>query len=96
MKDVRRFEKEFLDYVEHRHKGIYDAITSSGQLSDETAQSLEQAIGDFKKTFDTSTGESLVKDEKVDAMEAGEEGQEKVTAHRQQKPPESTQPLQQG
>jgi len=80
--DVRRFEREFLDYVEHRHKGIYDAITSSGQLSDETIQSLEQAIGDFKKTFDTSTGESLVKDEKVDAMESGTEGQETVTAHR--------------
>src|SRR4051794_40859911 len=88
VQDVRRFEREFLDYVEHRHKGIYDAITSSGQLSDETVQSLEQAVGDFKKTFDTSTGQSLVKDEKVDAMESGEEGQEKVTAHRQQKPAE--------
>src|SRR5690349_22379689 len=59
VKDIRRFEKEFLDYVEHRHKGIYDAIVSSGQLSDETVQSLEQAIGDFKKTFDTSDGQSL-------------------------------------
>jgi len=84
--DVRRFEREFLDYVEHRHKGVYDAITSSGQLSDETVQSLEQAIGDFKKTFDTSTGESLVKDEKVDAMESGEEGQETVTAHKRSEP----------
>src|SRR6201995_4299126 len=26
--DIRRFEKEFLDYVEHRHKGIYESITS--------------------------------------------------------------------
>src|SRR5881275_2429298 len=84
--DVRRFEREFLDYVEHRHKGVYDAITSSGQLSDETVQSLEQAIGDFKKTFDTSTGESLVKDDKVDAMESGEEGQETVTAHKRSEP----------
>jgi F-type H+-transporting ATPase subunit alpha len=82
VEDIRRFEKEFLDYVEHRHKGIYDAITSSGQLSDETVQSLEQAIGDFKKTFDTSSGESLVKDENVEAMEAGEEGQEKVQVHK--------------
>jgi len=89
--DIRRFEKEFLDYVEHRHKGIYDAITSSGQLSDETVESLEQAIGDFKKTFDTSTGESLVgKDEKVDAMEAGEVGQETVQVHRP-KPAEQSQ-----
>ena len=90
--DIRRFEREFLDYVEHRHKGIYDAITSSGQLSDETVQSLEQAIGDFKKTFDTSSGAALVgKDEKVDAMEAGEEGQEKVTAHKRAEPKTETQ-----
>jgi F-type H+/Na+-transporting ATPase subunit alpha len=82
VEDIRRFEKEFLDYVEHRHKGIYDAITSSGQLSDDTVQSLEQAIGDFKKTFDTSSGQALVKDEPVEAMESGDEGQEKVTAHK--------------
>jgi F-type H+-transporting ATPase subunit alpha len=90
--DIRRFEKEFLDYIEHRHRGIYDAVISTGQLSDETLQSLESAITDFKKTFDTSTGEPLVRDEKVDPMEAGEEGQEKVTAHR--KAPE--QPAAQG
>jgi F-type H+-transporting ATPase subunit alpha len=89
--DIRRFEKEFLDYVEHRHRGIYDAIVSSGQLSDETVQSLESAIGDFKKTFDTSTGEPLVRDEKVDPMEAGEEGQEKVTAHRRAPEPQAAQ-----
>jgi len=82
VQDVRRFEKEFLDYVEHRHKGVYDAISSSGQLSDDTVQSLENAIADFKKTFDTSTGEPLVKDEPVAAMEAGEEGQESIQAHR--------------
>jgi F-type H+/Na+-transporting ATPase subunit alpha len=82
VQDIRRFEKEFLDYVEHRHKGIYDAILSSGQLSDDTVESLQNAIGDFKKTFDTSTGEPLVKDEPVAAMAAGTEGQETVTAHR--------------
>jgi F-type H+-transporting ATPase subunit alpha len=84
--DIRRFEREFLDYVEHRHRGIYDAIVNSGQLSDDTVQSLESAIADFKKTFDTSTGEPLVKDENVEAMEAGEEGQEKVQAHRRSEP----------
>jgi F-type H+-transporting ATPase subunit alpha len=82
--DIRRFEREFLDYVGNRHKGIYDAILSSGQLSDDTVQSLESAIADFKKTFDTSNGEPLVKDEKVDAMESGDEGQETVQAHRRQ------------
>jgi F-type H+-transporting ATPase subunit alpha len=86
VQDIRRFEREFLDYVEHRHRGIYDAINNSGQLSDDTVQSLEQAIGDFKKTFDTSTGEPLVKDESVEAMNADEEGQESIQAHRRREP----------
>jgi F-type H+-transporting ATPase subunit alpha len=86
VQDIRRFEREFLDYVEHRHRGIYDAINNSGQLSDDTVQSLEQAISDFKKTFDTSTGEPLVKDESVEAMEAGEVGQESIQAHRRREP----------
>jgi F-type H+-transporting ATPase subunit alpha len=89
--DIRRFEKEFLDYVEHRHKGIYESITSSGQLSDDTVTSLEQAIGDFKKTFDTASGEPIGKDEKVDPMESGSEGQETVQAHRREPEPEPAQ-----
>jgi len=88
VQDIRRFEREFLDYVEHRHRGIYDAILSSGQLSDDTVESLESAIGDFKKTFDTSTGEPLVKDEPVEPMEAESVGQETVTAHRRAPEPE--------
>src|SRR5947199_3251113 len=91
VKDIRRFEKEFLDYVEHRHKGVYDAILSSGQLSDDTVESLKNAIADFKKTFDTSSGEPIGKDEKVDPMESGTEGQETVQAHRRESEPEPAQ-----
>jgi F-type H+-transporting ATPase subunit alpha len=84
--DIRRFEAEFLDYVSHQHKGIYDGILSSGQLSDDAVESLQHAIADFKKTFDTSTGVQLGRDEKVDPMEAGDEGQEAITAHKRAEP----------
>jgi hypothetical protein len=48
---------------------------------------LKNAIDEFKKTFDTSTGTALGQvDHPEKAMDEGEEGQEKVTAHR--KPPE--------
>jgi F-type H+-transporting ATPase subunit alpha len=82
--DIRKFEREFLDYIGHQHRGIYEAITSTGQLSEETLTSLQRALADFKKTFETSTGEPL--DKPADAMDAGEEGQESVTAHRPPKP----------
>src|SRR5436305_349034 len=78
--DIRKFEREFLDYLGHQHKGIYEAITSSGQLSEDTIASLERALGDFKKTFETSSGKPL--DRPAEAMDAGEEGQEAVTARR--------------
>ena len=43
--DVRRFEREFLDYVGREHKGIYDAILQTGRLEDDTVEALKQAIG---------------------------------------------------
>ncbi|MDQ1706368.1 MAG: F-type H+/Na+-transporting ATPase subunit alpha [Frankiaceae bacterium] len=78
--DIRKFEREFLDYIAHTHKGIYDGIVSSGQLPDDAIESLKSAISDFKKTFETSSGEPI--DKPSEAMDEDEVGQEKVTAHR--------------
>jgi F-type H+-transporting ATPase subunit alpha len=78
--DIRKFEREFLDYVAHRHAGVYEGIVSSGTLSDSAIEDLKNAISDFKKTFETSTGKPL--DSQAEAMDADEVDQEKVTAHR--------------
>jgi F-type H+-transporting ATPase subunit alpha len=85
--DIRKFEAEFLDYVGHTHKSIYDAILSTGQLAEDTVTELEKAIADFKKTFETSSGKPL--DRPSDPMDPSQEGQESVTAHRP--PPKSEQ-----
>jgi F-type H+/Na+-transporting ATPase subunit alpha len=82
--DIRKFEREFLDYVGRDHRGIYDAIVQTGQLEDDTVESLKRAIGAFKQEFQTSEGEQLVVNEpEVEAMDAGEVGREKVTRYRQ-------------
>ena len=82
--DIRRFELEFLDYVGRHHQGIYDAITQTGQLEDSTVESLQTAIGEFKKRFEPSSGEPLKSNEPpAEAMDAGEEGQEAITAYKQ-------------
>jgi F-type H+-transporting ATPase subunit alpha len=80
--DIRKFEREFLDYIGHRHQSIYDGIVSSGQLSDEAVKELTDAIDDFKKTFETASGKPL--DKAAEAMDEDEVDQEKVTAHRKQ------------
>jgi F-type H+-transporting ATPase subunit alpha len=78
--DIRKFEREFLDYVGHRHQSVFDGIVSSGQLSEEAIKELTDAIDDFKKTFETSSGKPL--DKAAEAMDEDEVDQEKVTAHR--------------
>ncbi|MHB2023965.1 MAG: F0F1 ATP synthase subunit alpha [Mycobacteriales bacterium] len=88
--DIRRFEAEFLDFVAHHHAGIYDAITQTGQLSDETVEALRGAIRDFKAAFAPSAEQlsGQLPDESAEALE-GELDQEKIKARRVP-PPERT------
>jgi len=85
--DVRKFEREFLDYVGHQHNGIYDAILQTGKLEDDTVEALKRAMAQFKREYQTSEGEQLIVNEpEAEAMEADEVGQEKVTRYRQPQP----------
>ncbi|GAB2920237.1 F0F1 ATP synthase subunit alpha [Nonomuraea fastidiosa] len=78
VEDIRRFEAEFLDYLQSSHKGILDTIRETGELSDDTVTALKDAITEFKKGFTTSSGELLVKDEPVAPLASDEVGQEKI------------------
>ncbi|MEV4075724.1 F0F1 ATP synthase subunit alpha [Nonomuraea fuscirosea] len=78
IEDVRRFESEFLDYLQSSHKGIFDTIRETRELVDDTVTALKDAITEFKKGFTTSSGELLVKDEPVEPLAANEVGQEKI------------------
>jgi F-type H+/Na+-transporting ATPase subunit alpha len=86
VQDIRRFERDFLDYVAHQHKGVFETIVQSGQLSDDTIETLKSAVADFKKQFETSTGDPIgEKEHPAKPMGEGEEGQEKVNAERRKK-----------
>jgi F-type H+/Na+-transporting ATPase subunit alpha len=86
--DIRRFEAEFLDYVAREHAGSYEAIRQTGLLEDETLKLLESAIADFKREFETSSGELLVKDEPVGALDEADVEHDKVVRHRRRPPAE--------
>ncbi|WP_371780342.1 F0F1 ATP synthase subunit alpha [Streptosporangium subroseum] len=79
VEDIRRFETEFLDHLSRENKGIFDSIRETKDLSDDTVQALKDAITEFKKGFETSSGELLINDEPVEALSADEVGQEKIT-----------------
>jgi F-type H+-transporting ATPase subunit alpha len=80
--EVRRFEREFLEFVGRGDNVVFDSIRSSGKLEDDTVRSLDQAIEAFMGQYRTSEGESLVNDEPVEAMDAADRGQERVQVKR--------------
>ena len=63
VEDVRRFDSEFLDYVQREQPGIFETIRQTSDLSDDTITLLTTTINEFKKGFTTHTGDMLVKDE---------------------------------
>jgi F-type H+-transporting ATPase subunit alpha len=69
VEDIRRFDAEFLDFIQRTKPDVFDAIRSTSDLSDDTVSVLEGAITEFKKQFTTSSGELLVNDEPVEALE---------------------------
>ena len=77
--DIRRFEDEFLEYLSLKHKGTLDTIRETGNLTDEDLVVFKDAIGEFKKGFTTSSGQSLAKEAAVAAMADEDVDQEKIT-----------------
>jgi F-type H+/Na+-transporting ATPase subunit alpha len=90
VEDVRRFEREFLDYIARSHEGIYSAILSTGKLEDTTIDSLKAAVKDFEKGFETAAGggiEAPAEDAgDIEELEADQRSQEAITRHRQPEP----------
>jgi F-type H+/Na+-transporting ATPase subunit alpha len=89
VEDVRRFEDEFLDYIQRNRTGIFDAIRETGDLSDDTVTALKDAIEDFRRGFETSAGQPLVTDEPAEPVDEAAVRQETVTRRVPPPPKES-------
>ena len=72
VEDVKRFDSEFLDYIGASHASVFDVIRETKVLGDDTVAELEKAIDAFKTQFTTTSGELLVKDVPVEALEEQE------------------------
>jgi F-type H+-transporting ATPase subunit alpha len=85
IEDVRRFEGEFLEYLKRSHAGILTGIRETLDLPDDTITALKDAIEEFRKVFETSSGGLLVGDDEQ-AAPLDSEGQETVARRRPQPP----------
>jgi F-type H+/Na+-transporting ATPase subunit alpha len=52
--DVKRFEKEILEYVEVKYNNIFETIKKEKQLSDETVSLIKKAADEFLAVFKKS------------------------------------------
>jgi F-type H+-transporting ATPase subunit alpha len=76
--DIRRFESELLDFIARERKAIFDVISETKQLEDDTVKSLEEAVSAFKKIFVPSVS-AAVNEAEAAALEG--EGAEQITKH---------------
>jgi F-type H+-transporting ATPase subunit alpha len=53
--DIKRFEKEVLEYIEVKHKNIFDILKKDKDISKETEEKLNKAGEEFLKVFKKST-----------------------------------------
>ncbi|BAV42706.1 F0F1 ATP synthase subunit alpha [Mycobacterium ulcerans] len=78
VEDVRRFETELLDHIRASEENLLSTIRDTQKLTEETEEALTKVINHFKKGFASSTGESVVLDEHVEAMDEEDLGKESV------------------
>jgi F-type H+/Na+-transporting ATPase subunit alpha len=79
IEDIRRFEAEFLDYIKRTDGGLIETIRETGKFEDDTATKLKDLISEFKKGFETTSHGLLVQEETVEAIDAEDVEQEKIT-----------------
>jgi F-type H+-transporting ATPase subunit alpha len=79
--DIGRFQEEFIDSLQRKHQGIYDAIRETGELSDDTATALKDAIEEFRRGFEISGGEMLVKEEPAEPLPDEQAERDTVTRY---------------
>ncbi|MGP3972714.1 F0F1 ATP synthase subunit alpha [Streptomyces sp. 8N114] len=59
VEDIRRFERELLDYMHRDEQALMTGIREGGKMSDDTVQALSDAVDKFKTQFETSDGKLL-------------------------------------
>jgi F-type H+-transporting ATPase subunit alpha len=57
--DVRRFERELIDYLKREQGGILDGIRETQKFDDDTDSALADAYDAFLKQFETSDGQTI-------------------------------------
>ncbi|WP_300345115.1 F0F1 ATP synthase subunit alpha [Nesterenkonia sp.] len=77
--DVKRFEAEWIEHL-RRKTDVLGAIASTGKLEDDTVNTLNEAIEEFKRNFHSEGPSSIVGNESADALSDDDIAQEEIPA----------------
>jgi F-type H+-transporting ATPase subunit alpha len=84
--DVKRFEMEFMQYMESRHPEVGRSIAETETLPEEVIGQLVEAVKDFKSSFVPSEASGPVKDAAAEPLT--DEEQESLKKYRRRSPEE--------
>ncbi|WP_312097397.1 F0F1 ATP synthase subunit alpha [Corynebacterium dentalis] len=85
VEDVRRFEAELWEDLHANHAGVYEQIEGGKAFSDESKSELKNAIADFKRSFQTTEGHTIVNEPEADALGEDEVKKSQITVSRKVK-----------
>src|SRR5499433_3053060 len=79
IEDIGRFEQGFLDVLSRENPGIYESISATGELNEDTTTALKDAIEDFRRGFEITGGGMLVSDEPEEPMDEDDVRRDAIT-----------------
>jgi F-type H+/Na+-transporting ATPase subunit alpha len=88
--DVRRFERELLEFMEASHPEIGQHIREKGDLPEDLENQLRDDVTAFARRFRTSEGKPALREEPVEPIDEDELEQETVKTYRRPVPPGPT------
>jgi F-type H+/Na+-transporting ATPase subunit alpha len=86
--DVRRFESEFLSFVDSRYGGVLEHVRDRGGLPEELMTKLKEAVHEFRRQFQPSRGREEGATLEEEAIPLSEEEQERLRKFRPPSPEE--------
>jgi F-type H+-transporting ATPase subunit alpha len=89
IEDISRFEEEFLGTLGRKHPGVYQSISETGELSEDTSTALKDAIEDFRRGFEITGGGLLVPEEPAEPLSEDDVSRDAVTRRVPPKPKRS-------
>ncbi len=79
LEDIRRFESEYLEYLDQNQGGLLATIRETGALTDDTLAGLQASLDAFKAMFVTCAGLPLVNEPEAEPLPESEIEHGKIT-----------------